>query len=123
MKRWSSLRRTAAPIPVALMAVSPLQRFPAAIFQQSFRRSLLFGGAFTSAMLVAHGARPGRNGLHDIVVTGATAEIAFELVPDRLIVELVTLAVHHVDRGHDHARRAIAALQSMVLAERLLHGM
>src|SRR5580700_4514494 len=114
MKRWSSLRRTAAPIPVALMAVSSCgQR----------RAATLLGGSFPGARLMAHGASAGRDGLHDVVVTRATAEIAFELVPDRLIVELVTHAVHDVDRRHDHARGAIAALQAMILAERLLHGM
>src|SRR5712672_2406352 len=114
MKRWSSLRRTDAPIPVALMAVSPISDHP--LFG-------LFGGALSGARLLTHGPRPGRNGLHDIVVAGATAEIALELVPDGLVVELVTLAVHDVDRRHDHARRAIAALQAMMLAERLVHGM
>src|SRR5205807_9300131 len=47
----------------------------------------------------------------------------FELFADRLVVETVALAVHHVDRGHDHARRAEAALQPVVFAERLLHRM
>src|SRR5438105_8348160 len=37
------------------------------------------------------------------------------------IVELVAFAVHHIDRSHDHARRAVAALQAVVLAECLLH--
>src|SRR6202043_2644936 len=97
------------------------------LFGDPFQRSL-FGGSFPGAAFVtrthgAHGASPGCNRLDDIVVTGATAEIAFELVPDRLVVELVALAVHDVDGGHDHARRAIAALQAMMLAECLLHGM
>jgi hypothetical protein len=29
--------------------------------------------------------------------------------------------MNHIDRGHDHARRAEAALQAVMLAERLLH--
>jgi len=32
-------------------------------------------------------------------------------------------AMHHVDSRHDHARRAEAALQAVVLAKCLLHGM
>ena len=39
-----------------------------------------------------------------------------------VVVEVVALAVHHVDSGHDHARGAIAALQPMMFAEGLLHG-
>src|SRR5215469_18209609 len=116
MKRWSSLRRTDAPIPVALMAVLPLRRYPLAVDQLLRRTRPL-------AVVMRHGARAGRDSLHDIVVAGAAAEIAFELMADGLIVELVALAVHHVDGGHDHARRAIAALQAVMLAEGLLHGM
>ena len=33
------------------------------------------------------------------------------------------LPLHHVDRGHDHAGRAEAALQAMMLAEGFLHRM
>ena len=42
---------------------------------------------------------------------------------DGLLIEIVALAVHDIDGGHDHARRAVAALQPMVLAEGLLHRM
>src|SRR5580704_7275820 len=74
MKRWSSLRRTAAPIPVALMAVSSFRRVAAVL---AAILSALIGGAFAGIPLVTHGPRPGRDGLHDIVVAGATTEIAF----------------------------------------------
>ena len=33
------------------------------------------------------------------------------------------MAVHDVDRRHDHARGAIAALQAVIVAERRLHRM
>src|SRR5262252_10588181 len=69
-----------------------------------------------------HGLGAGRDGLDDVVVAGAAAEVALELVANGGIVKVVALAVDHVDRGHDHAWGAIAALQSMMLAERLLHG-
>src|SRR5262245_42497757 len=68
-----------------------------------------------------HGLGAGRDGLDDVVVAGAAAEVAFELMANGGIVEVVALAVDHVDRGHDHAWSAIAALQSVMLAERLLH--
>ena len=39
-----------------------------------------------------------------------------------LLVEVVALATHDIEeRRHDHAGRAVAALQTVVLAERLLH--
>ena len=38
-------------------------------------------------------------------------------------LRVVALAVHHIDRGHDHAGRAEAALQAVMLAKRLLHRM
>ena len=33
------------------------------------------------------------------------------------------LRLHDIDRRHDHAGRAVAALQAVMLAERLLHRM
>src|SRR5438270_2793512 len=106
MKRMSSLRLTEAPRPVALMFLSPLIR-------------ILLGGLGVSA----HLARALRDRLDDVVVAGAAADIAFELVADRRLVELIALAIDHVDGGHDHARRAIATLQAVVVLERLLHRM
>src|SRR5207237_661898 len=70
-----------------------------------------------------HGFRASRDRLDDVVVAGAAAEIAFELLADGVLVELVALAVDHVHRGHHYARRAEAALQAVMLAERLLHRM
>ncbi|MGY4282914.1 hypothetical protein ACVWXO_002134 [Bradyrhizobium sp. LM2.7] len=63
-----------------------------------------------------------QHGFDDVVVTGAAADIAFELVADGRLVELATMAVHDVDRRHDHAWRAIAALQAVIVAEGGLHG-
>src|SRR5262249_19706983 len=71
---------------------------------------------------LGHGLSAGRDGLDDVVVAGAAAQVAFELVANGGIVEVVALAVDHVDRGHDHAWGTIAALQPVMLAERLLHG-
>src|SRR5262245_32797872 len=102
MKRWSSLRRTAAPIPVALM-------FPP--------------GNSPGEGLPRHRLGPRRDRLHNVVVAGTAADIAFQLMANGVLVEVVALAVHDVDRRHDHARRAISALQAVVLAERLLHRM
>src|ERR1700760_362808 len=69
--------------------------------------------------------RPGAGGdrLHDVLVAGAAAEITLELLADRMLGQIMALAMDQVDRGHDHARRAEAALQTVMLAERLLHRM
>src|SRR5262249_26783896 len=59
--------------------------------------------------------------LDDVVIAGAAADVAFELVPDDGFVELAAMAMHDVDRRHDHAGRAVTALQAMIVAERRLH--
>src|SRR5258705_5548692 len=113
MQRWSSLRRPAAPIPVALMAVSSLDDALRSVFSLRCRLDWSF----------SHCLGAGRNRLDDVVVAGATAEIALELVANGGVVELVSFTVHHIHGGHDHPGGAIAALQAVVLAEGLLHGM
>ena len=60
------------------------------------------------------------NGLDDVVVAGAAAEIAFQPLAD-LLLGGIRVALHQVDRAHDHAGRTEAALQPVMLAERRLH--
>src|SRR5438552_15488133 len=69
------------------------------------------------ALSCAHGAGPGGYRLDNVVITGAAAEIALEFLANRMLVEVVALAVHHVDRCHDHSGRAKSALQAVVLAK------
>src|SRR4029077_8537920 len=107
MNLKSSLRRTAAPIPVALMASPPSGCV-------DVLRS-------ASSGQLSHRLRARRDRLHDVVVAGAAADGAFELVTGRRVVEIVPLAVHQIDRSHDHAGRAESALQAMVFAEGFLH--
>src|ERR1700688_2348406 len=121
MKRWSSLRRTEAPIPVALMALRSGNSLSGTA-RRCPNGPSLFGG-LRRARAAAHGLGPGGDRFDDVVVAGAAADVAFELLADGVIVEIVALAAHDIDRGHDHAWRAIAALQTVVLAERLLHRM
>src|SRR5262249_48710642 len=109
MNRWSSLRRTVAPMPVALMHCLPSRNAP------------LLGGLLRRACSRAHGPGAGRNRFDDVVIAGAAAQVAFELPADGLLVEIVAVAVHDIDCGHDHAGRAEAALQAVIVAERLLH--
>ena len=58
--------------------------------------------------------------LDDVVIAGAAAEIALQPLAD-LFLGGIRIALHQIDRAHDHARRAEAALQRMVLAKRRLH--
>jgi hypothetical protein len=53
------------------------------------------------------------------VIAGASTHVALKLVPDRFAVE-IRLTPDHVDGGHNHARRAEAALQTMIFPESLL---
>src|ERR1700742_1093532 len=79
-------------------------------------QSSLFGGLRDS-----HAPGGVKHRLDDVVVTGAAADIAFELLPDGRFVKLSAVAVHDIDRRHDHARRAVAALKSVIVAEGGLH--
>src|SRR5262245_58292602 len=100
MKRKSSLRRTAAPIPVALMPSPPSAG------------CLVVSGRRLGRGPALHGAGAGMDRFNNVMVAGAAAEVAVELLADRAFVELVTLAPDHLDRRHDHAGRAVAALQA-----------
>src|SRR5277367_2599533 len=60
---------------------------------------------------------------HDVLIAGAAAKVAFELFADRMVGKIVAPAVDDIDRGHDHARGAKAALQAVMLAKRFLHRM
>src|SRR5207248_6865083 len=55
-------------------------------------------------------------------VAGAPAEVAFELVADLLLGRL-WIALQHLMSGQDHAGRAEAALQAVLLPEALLDRM
>src|SRR5262249_27427325 len=60
------------------------------------------------------------HGLDDVDVAGAAAEVALEPLPDLLLARVGVLA-QEADGGHHHSRRAVAALQRMLLVKRLLH--
>ena len=61
---------------------------------------------------------------NDILVAGAAAEVAGEHVADALVGEVErALRVEMADDVHDHARRAVAALQGMTIMESLLERM
>src|SRR6266851_4152786 len=60
------------------------------------------------------------HGAHDVLVSGAAAEVALKPVPD-LLVRGVRIVPEQVDGGQDHAGSAVAALQRVLGVERLLH--
>src|SRR2546427_219216 len=60
--------------------------------------------------------------LHDVVVAGAATEVALELVAD-LLFRRLRVALQQLVGGHDHARRAEAALEPVLLPEALLDRM
>ena len=62
------------------------------------------------------------NGAHDVVISGATAEVAFDVFPDLLLRGIWVLAAQ-INGIHHHARCAKPALKPMTLFEGLLHGM
>src|SRR4051812_8442287 len=75
-----------------------------------------------SSGLAGHGSLSLLHGLDDVLVAGAAAQVAFELLPD-LSFAGVRVALAQVQRAHHHARRAEPALQAMAVLERGLHRM
>src|ERR671923_618302 len=63
------------------------------------------------------------DGLDDVLVAGAAADVALEPVPDLRLGEPVAVRAEELDTGHDHPRRAEAALERVVLPESLLQRM
>src|SRR6516225_7485065 len=111
MKRRSSLRRTAAPIPVALMVFAS---------RQSPSSDCLLGG-FARCAAPTHRPRARGNRLDDVVIAGAPANVAFKLFANGAIVELVAFAADDVDVSNDQAGGEEAARHPMISAEALLH--
>src|ERR1700688_3551811 len=58
------------------------------------------------------------NGGHDVLISGAAAERAFDAMP-HLRLARVGIALEQIAGRHDHARRAEAALQAMLVPEGL----
>ena len=61
------------------------------------------------------------NGLDDILVARAAAQIALELLANFRLARVGTSGAQ-IHRAHDHAGRAKAALQAVALFEGGLHG-
>src|ERR671917_1539009 len=62
------------------------------------------------------------DGLNDVLVACAAAQVPFQALP-YLLLRRVGILLQEADGGHDHARRAVAALETVRLVESLLHRM
>src|ERR687890_1141282 len=62
------------------------------------------------------------DGLHDVLVARAAAQVPFQTF-SYLPLRRIRILLQEADGGHDHARRAVAALETVRLVESLLHGM
>src|SRR5215468_7210432 len=89
MKRASSLRGTEWPTPLTSVAIA---------------RS-------------SHRGAGRLDGLHDVLVAGAAADVAADRPPDLLLARVVVLGEQRGGDEH-HPRRAEAALQGVLLVER-----
>src|SRR5919108_179940 len=63
------------------------------------------------------------DGLDDVLVAGAAAEVALEPAPDLRVGQPLAVRAEELDAGHDHPRRAEAALERVALPEGLLQRM
>src|SRR5207247_8938090 len=62
------------------------------------------------------------HGFHDMLITGATAQISLQSMPN-LVARRIWIAIDDLGRGYDHPRRAVAALQTVMFPESFLHRM
>src|SRR5205085_12129361 len=123
MKRRSSLRTTLAPMPSTPMSCPPSEMLMSRRFACRVRRSRCDGcrPQLFRRLRDLHAGGGVEHRFDDIVIAGAAADIAFQLVPDGLLVELAAMAMDDVDRRHDHARSTVTALQAVIVAESRLH--
>src|SRR5262245_64086596 len=115
--------RTKASQSIPGTAMLSVKRAPPVMSLGSSLRSFgapMFRGCSVVAISPPLALRDGRDGLHDVVVTGAAAEVALEAVADVLLGRPRVL-VQEADRRHDHPGRAEAALEPVILLEGRLH--
>ena len=76
-------------------------------------------GSHGSASLSGSGG--GQSGPDDVVIAGAAAHVPFQSGP-HFLGRRIGIALDDLRNRHDHAGGAIAALESMIVPERFLHG-
>src|SRR2546429_9009788 len=106
MKRSSSTRLTRAPTPPTAISSTAMVPSPSGADGRAGRRHL-----------------PGRplDGLDDVLVTGAAAEVPRDGPPD-LVLGGIGVVLEERRRRQHHPRRAETALQAVLLLEALLDG-
>src|SRR3954451_20728905 len=72
-----------------------------------------------SGGLAGHFLRGVLDRLDDVLVAGAAAEVALDAAPDLLLARR-GIVLEEIDASHDHARRAEAALEPVLLPEAAL---
>ena len=119
------MRTTLAPMPSTPISCPPNGVVVSAVSIERGGLEFRFGGLrqLLRRLRDLHAAGRVEHRFDDVVVAGAAADIAFQLMPDRFLVELAAMAVHDIDRRHDHAGRAIAALKGKFIDEGLLQRM
>src|SRR6478672_3820151 len=105
MRRGSSRRLTRVPTSLGISAVV-IALTPALRGRHGFA-ALLSGGVL--------------NRIDNVLVAGAAAEVAVQRMPDLGFCWIGIVGEQSL-RCHEHSRRAVAALQAMLLPESLLDG-
>jgi hypothetical protein len=80
----------------------------------------IFSASASSALSTAHHGRRLADGAHDVLISGAPADIPFQAVSN-LVVGWRAVVLEQVVRGQNHARGAEAALETVLVPERLLN--
>ena len=70
-------------------------------------------------MLLRRGFRRRSHRVHDVLISGAAAQVAVQAVPDLLLAG-IGIALQDLLGDHDHARRTETALQSVLVPEGFL---
>src|ERR1700683_1079813 len=85
-------------------------------------RSRLVGALF-GGLRDLHAARGVEDRFDDVVIAGAAADVALKLLAQRHLIEIRSMAVDGVNRGHDPSGLTVPAWQSVIIAEGSLHRM
>src|SRR4029450_4812403 len=101
MKRRSSLRTTLAPMPSTPMSCPPNRSYCFRHFVSKRGVEFEIAGRRLLFRCLRTLHAPGRieHRLDDVVVAGAAADVALQLVPDGRLVEVAAVAGHNIARG------------------------
>src|SRR5690348_4958590 len=129
MRAWGWGLRSTLPISIpGMVASAPKRARPVTLSNPSGRAgrvpttlNLRASGLSRGMSGSSHVSGGGHHRADDLVITGATAKIASKPEADFMLGRLLVF-LQQLARGHQHARRADAALQRCMLDELLLQG-